>query len=375
MNILFRYLVQEIAAATMLLLLALLALFGLFDLIRELGDLGKGSYGLMRVLTYVALSLPGHVMVIFPVAALLGTLFAVSRLSTQSELNVMRTSGLSLTKLAGLAAVIGLIFSIIVFVFGEVITPVADEAARKIRIAAVNTNVVGQQFRSGFWVKDDRSFVNILNVTTESELLDMRIFDFDREFRLQSITSARHAKFDRDRQWILSHVQKTTFEQGRARIEKLPEAVWNSAMTPDLISALRIQPQQMSLLNLYAYVGHQRDNKQNSTRYELAFWNKLLQPVSVVVMMLLGLPFAIRSTRLGGVGARLMIGIMIGIGGYFLNQLVAHLTVLNEWPPLLGAVAPLLVLFGVAAALLAQKEYAARWHRLVQRSGPLLTNP
>lgn len=74
MSILFRYLAREIFMATLLLLVALLALFALFDLIRELGELGKGSYSLSRVLTYVTLSQPSHIAVIFPIAALMGTL-------------------------------------------------------------------------------------------------------------------------------------------------------------------------------------------------------------------------------------------------------------------------------------------------------------
>lgn len=365
MSIVFRYLAREIGAATLLLLLALLALFSLFDLIRELGDLGKGSYTLPRVLMYVGLSLPGHVVSIFPVAALLGTLFAVSRLSTQSELNVLRSSGLSLTRLAGIATVIGVVFSVFVFVFGELVTPAADDAARKLRVAAANTNVVGQHFRSGFWAKDERAFVNILNVTTDSELLDVRIFEFDPAFKLQTITFARSAKFQGDGVWALKWVERTTFASEVVKIEKFADSTWKSALTPGLLSALRVQPHQMSLVNLYAYVSHQRENKLSTARYELAFWNKLLQPVSVVVMMLLGIPFAIQSSRAGGVGGKLMLGIMIGIAGYFVNQLVAHLTVLNEWPPLAASLFPLCLFFLVAAGLILGKEYAARMRRLV----------
>ena len=58
--------------------MALLALFALFDFINEIDSLGKGNYPLATVLLYVALKQPSHVVVIFPVAALMGTLFAVT---------------------------------------------------------------------------------------------------------------------------------------------------------------------------------------------------------------------------------------------------------------------------------------------------------
>jgi lipopolysaccharide export system permease protein len=363
MSILFRYLAKEIALATGFLLLALLALFALFDLIRELGSLGRSGYSLLTAFAYVTLSQPSHVVVIFPVAALLGTLYAVSRLSTQSELTVMRASGLSLVRLAGLSALIGGIFSAIIFIFGEFVAPASEEAAKRLRLTATS-NVVAQQFRSGFWVKDERAFVNIQNVTPETELLGLRIFDFDAQFRLQSIKLAARGRYVERNRWELAEVEVTTFEggqtDGRVRIARLPTMEWRSAMTPDLLSVLRVKPDEMSLTNLNAFIDHLRENGQNSTRYEMAFWNKLLQPVGVIVMMLLAIPFAIQSNRAGGVGAKLVLGIMIGIGAYFLNQLIGHLTVLNDWSPALSASIPLLAFFAVAAGMLLFKEYPRR---------------
>lgn len=358
MTILFRYLAKEIFLATLFLLFALVALFALFDLIRELGDLGKGNYQLLAVLTYVSLLQPARIVVIFPVAALLGTMFAISRMSSQSELAVMRASGLSLSRLAGFAALIGVLFSLLTFLFGEFITPVSEAWAKRAKLSATSA-VVGQEFRSGFWVKDDRSFVNIQMVTPDTHLLNMRVYEFDQAYRLASISVAKEAEYDaQSGRWRMRDVEKTTFDAGKARIARLPTAFWNSAMTPDLLAVLRVSPDELSLLNLYAYIDHLRDNRQNSTRYELAFWGKVLQPVAVIIMMLLAIPFAIQSQRAIGVGGKLLVGIMIGLGFYFLNQLAAHLTVINNWPPLLSASLPLVAFFLLAAGLLMLKEYA-----------------
>jgi lipopolysaccharide export system permease protein len=360
MSTFFRYLAREIFVSTLALLLGLLALFALFDLIHEMGDLGKNGYQLGTALAYVLLSQPGHVVLIFPVAALMGSLLAISRMSTQSELTVMRASGLSLTRLAGFAALIGFGFSIIVFSFGEFVAPAAEDAAKRLRLAGTSS-VVAQQFRSGFWAKDDLSFVNIQMVTPETDLINLRIYEFDRGYRLTSISVASKGSFDKENnRWRLSGVEKTTFDGERARIEKLPLAFWNSALTPDLLAVLKVTPDEMSLLNLSAYIDHLRENKQNSTRYELALWSKILQPVAVIIMMLLAIPFGIQSQRAGGIGAKLLLGIMIGLGFYFLNQLASHLTVLNDWPPLISASLPLLVFLGLAAALIGWKEYASR---------------
>jgi lipopolysaccharide export system permease protein len=355
-TILFRYLAKEIFWSTLLLLMALLALFALFDVIKEFDNLGKGTQGLFTVFLYVALKQPSHVTVIFPVAALMGTLFAVTRLSMQSELTVMRASGLSLTKLAGFAALIGLAFSALTFLFGEFVAPAAEDVAKRMRLAAT-TNVVAQQFRSGFWVKDGRSFVNIQTVTLDTQLLNVRIYEFDSTYRLASISLAKTAGFDEGgKRWKLSDVEKTTFDSARARMDRLPVAYWNSAMTPDLLAVLRVTPDDMSLVNLSSYIEHLRDNKQNSTRYQLAFWTKVFQPLTVVIMMLAAIPFAIQSQRATGVGGKMLFGITVGLGFYFVNQLAANLAVLNGWPALLTVTVPSLAFFAMALALLAWKE-------------------
>ena len=364
MTTFFRYLAKEIFIATALLLIALLALFALFDLIRELGDLGKGGYNLTTLLIYVTLAQPMHVVVIFPIAALLGTLLAVSRLSAQSELTVMRASGLSLKKLAIFASIIGLVFSTLTFVFGEFVAPAAEEAAKRLRLSATSA-VVAREFRSGFWVKDDLSFVNIQTVTPDTELLNMRIYEFDRAYQLTSISIVKSAKYESNNHWTLKDVEKTSFDGARVRIDNLPVANWNSAMTPDLLSVLRVKPDEMSISNLSAYIDHLRDNKQSSIRYELAYWTKVLQPVAVVIMMLLAIPFAIQSNRSGGVGARLMLGIMVGLASYIFNQMASLLTTLNDWPPLLSAATPLAVFFILAISLITWKEYGVRLQRLV----------
>lgn len=363
MSILFRYFAKEIFQATLLLLMGLLALFALFDLIKELGDLGKSNYGLGVVLAYVTLSQPAHVAIIFPVAALMGTIFAIARLSSQSELTVMRASGLSLAKLAGFATVVGLIFSVVMFLFGEFVAPAAEEAAKRVRMTATS-NVVAQQFRSGFWIKDDLSFVNIQSVTIDTELVGLRIYDFDSGFKLKSLRVAKRAAFDEQKSsWVMQDVEKTVFTGSAARIEKLPRDAWATTLKPKLLAGLRVKPDDMSLLTLSAYIERLRTNKENSTRYEIAFWGKIFQPATVIIMMLLAIPFAIQSHRSGGLGAKLLMGIMLGLVFVFLNQLAANLTLLNDWPPLISSLIPLATFFCLAFVLLMSREYACRLPR------------
>jgi lipopolysaccharide export system permease protein len=352
---LLRYITREILLNTLLVLLALVALFGFFDMVRELDDLGRGTYKLNAMLAYVALTLPSHAYVLLPAAGLIGTLFALARMSESSEITVMRAAGLSLKQLAMFVGAAALVVALVTLLLGEVVSPYAEEAAKGLRLKATSS-IVAREFRSGFWVKDDRSFVNIQDVTADTQLLNVKIYDFDPTFRLTSISRADKGTYSGPNRWQLTNVELTRFEGGRAVLQRLPTAVWNSVLTPDILSVLKIVPEQMSAINLRSYIEHLRENRQKSTRYEIAFWAKLFGPVGVVVMMVLAIPFALTSARAGGVGAKIVLGILIGLSFHFAGRLFSHVGLLNDWPPLFSASAPAFIAAAVAMWMLYRAE-------------------
>jgi len=353
--VLFRYFAREILLTSLLVLAALLSLFFFFDLIRELDDLGRGNYRLTAMLGYVALSLPSHAYVLLPAAALIGTLFALARMSEQSELTVMRSAGLSLTQLALHVAGAGLVVAVLTFAAGEFVAPYSEEAAKGLRLKATKS-IVAREFRSGFWVKDDLSFVNIQDVTADTTLLNLRIYEFDKAHRLASISRAESGTYEGPNRWTLANVEVTRFEGDNEVLKRLPAMTWSSVLTPDILSVLKIVPERMSVVNLRAYIDHLRDNKQNTIRYEIAFWTKLLYPLAAVVMMILAIPFALTSARTGGVGGRIVLGILLGLGFHFAGRLFSHIGLLNEWPAFLSAGLPTLIFMAVAAGGLVRAE-------------------
>ena len=352
---LLRYITREILLNTLLVLLALVALFGFFDMVRELDDLGRGTYKLNAMLAFVALTLPSHAYVLLPAAGLIGTLFALARMSESSEITVMRAAGLSLKQLAMFVGAAALVVALVTLLLGEVVSPYTEEAAKGLRLKATSS-IVAREFRSGFWVKDDRSFVNIQDVTADTQLLNVKIYDFDPAFRLTSISRAEKGTYSGPNRWQLTNVELTRFEGGRAVLQRLPTAVWNSVLTPDILSVLKIVPEQMSAINLRSYIEHLRENRQKSTRYEIAFWAKLFGPVGVVVMMVLAIPFALTSARAGGVGAKIVLGILIGLSFHFAGRLFSHVGLLNDWPPLFSASAPAFIAAAVAMWMLSRAE-------------------
>lgn len=339
MKLLTRYLAREIYASILLVFVALLMLFALLDLLRELNSMGRGDYSIGYVLLFVVLTMPGHIYELFPVAVLIGTIFALVQMAGNSELTVYRCSGVSVKQMVLALFKIGLPLVVLCLAFGEVIAPPSERLAQQIRLKAQNLKVSMKEFRSGVWVKDENDFVNVKAVLPDTSLVEVSIYEFNEQHRLGSITTAEHAVYLDGGRWQMEGVKQTTFAERTASISSQPFMEWTSTLNPDILSVLLIVPEQMSAWNLYQYTGHLRDNRQKTVRYEIAMWNKLVYPFAVLVMMLLALPFSAYQRRQGGISGKIFLGIVLGLSFHFVGRLFSNLGALNDWPALPSAMA------------------------------------
>ena len=345
-----RYLAKQIYAAVGFVLFGFLGLFAFFDLIRELADLGKVEYNLRQVFTFVVLSMPSHAYELFPVVVLIGTLYVLAHLASNSEYTVMRASGLSPRRAGLILAKVGLTFVVLTFVIGEWVAPWSEETAQKVKIRAMSS-MIGQDLQSGLWFKDEGSFINVREARQTNQLSGIRIYDFDNEYRLRQITLAQRADYAGKGVWRLQETMQTRFTPDGPRTQRFAESEWHSRVNPDMLDALIVKPERMSAWALHKYTEHLQGNRQRTERYEIALWKKIFYPAAALVMMALALPFAYMQARAGMVGVKVFLGIMLGIFFHMMNSLFSHIGLLHNWPPLSAAIVPSLA-FLTAAILM-----------------------
>ncbi|MCZ7598933.1 MAG: LptF/LptG family permease [Gammaproteobacteria bacterium] len=122
-------------------------------------------------------------------------------------------------------------------------------------------------------------------------------------------------------------------------------------MSPQIMSVFLIKPEQMSVWQLRRYIQHLRRNDQETSRFELAFWTKVVLPLSIGVMIALAIPFVFGSLRSGTTGRNLFIGIMLGLGFYAANKSLGYVVLAYGVAPFVGAVLPLVIFLAVSAIL------------------------
>jgi len=347
--ILDRHIGRTIFYATLLVQGVLLALFVFVSLVDALGDYGRGSFGLYELIKYVVLSQPRKLYELFPTAVLVGTLLGLSSLAVNSELIVIRAAGVSTARIVGSAIKVGLVFVVAAMLLGEFVVPASENKAQLGRARALALSL--QQKDSGLWLRDGASFVNVAEILPDLTLLRVNIYQFDANARLQRQVFAQQARYV-DESWRLEGVRQSRMEREGVRFRHLDHEDWKSSLTPEVVSVFAIKPEGLSIMRLRRYVEHLERNNQDSSRYRLAFWQKLFMPLAMAGMVLLATPFVFRHSRIGGIGRRMFLGIMLGLVFIVLNRSLGYFGLIYGLPPLIGALLPILLVFALAFYLL-----------------------
>ncbi|MBV7535923.1 LPS export ABC transporter permease LptG [Duganella sp. sic0402] len=383
MKILQRYFAVSILQAVAFVLVAFLALQAFMDLTGELPKISKNGVGAQYAFFYVLVQLPGHVYEVMPIAALIGTIYTMAQFAATSEFTIMRASSMSTGMVAWMLAKVGVVLVIITFLVGELVVPRTAPLAEKFKLTSRGTTI-STEFRSGLWTKDivksegmtgtvtGSRFFNVKEVRPDGTLKDVKLYEFDTSFRLRSITQAKTGTFQGNNKWQLQEVTENIFTNPEllkpgieanlannyalesSMIETRRSATKDllSEITPRILSVSRSDPERMSAVELAVYTRHLIENKQETERFKIAFWKKLLDPLAIFVLMALALPFGYLHTRSGGVSLKIFLGIMLGVSFLLVNTLFAHLGLLSTWPAFLTAIAPSLLFMLLALGAL-----------------------
>lgn len=354
LKILDIYIGKTILTTTTLTLAVLLTLSAMFKFIDQMRLIGRGYYDTVHAALFTLFSVPGDLMVFFPMAVLIGGLIGLGMLASNSELVVMQAAGLSRLNIIQAAIKTAVIMVLGMMAIGEWGSPVSDRAARELRTKAISDgNLFAAQ--QGIWAKDGDNFVNIQTVDDYGNLTDLVIYTFDEDLNLVTLLSAEYASF-RANKWLLTEVNQLEFTDTRVLKQQWPQREWASSLTPDKLDVVAIKPEMLSVKGLSEYIGYLQSNDQDASRYQLAFWRKVLQPLTIIAMLLVALAFIFGPLRSVTMAARILLGILTGFAFYMCNEVFGPMALVYRLPPLAGAALPSMLFMLLAIYLLRKKR-------------------
>ncbi len=346
-----RYIAGAVLRSSLAVLGVMAALAMFFTFIGELDNL-SGNYDAARAALFVLLSLPNYLYEFFPALVLVGTLVGLGGLAANSELTVLRAAGLSRLRLFGAVLLGGSLLVGLAVVVGEYVGPAGYQQAKSMRAAAEGRELAHHD-RAGLWVRDGRRFVRVGWVMADRRLRDISVFVFDESRELETIVHAREARLT-DAGWRLTEVSRHAVGEDSVASRRVAEETWERLIRPELFEILVVDPVDMPARTLLDYIGYLEANGLDSERYRLAFWIKVLTPVSTLVMLVLALPFVFGSQRKAGAGQRIFAGIVLGLAFWLAGRVLNHLGPVYHVPPFLSAALPL-VLFLVIGLLVLRR--------------------
>lgn len=341
-KILDNYIAKQVISTILIVALALLGLDLFFTLVHELKVVGRGQYTLSRALIYLLLSAPTRIYMMFPWAALLGSLIGLGALANHSELVVMRTASISVQRIAGAVIRAAFLLTMVMVIMGEMIAPVTETAAQNLKTSSISN---GQTLDTmyGLWVRQGNDFIHVQTVRRNGELVGVTRYQFGNDQKLTEILTAKSA-VQEGKNWRLNQIKGTRFEKDKTRVFENEVQVIPNLLEPELLETATIKhPERLSLPALLRTIQNRSKNELNSQNYELAFWSKVFQPLVIILMVFLGVPFVFGPLRSVSMGFRMVVGVLVAYGFFTINSLFAPLAMVYQVPAFIAVLIPIAV--------------------------------
>ncbi len=339
MKILDRYIAKTVVSAIALVTLVLAGLQVFILFVNQLEDIGKADSGIVQTTFYVFLQLPYQVYLFFPMASLLGCLIGLGIMANNRELIVMRAAGMSIGQITFALLKLSLIIILIVTVLGETLVPRLAHFANDQKAQALSG---GQTLRTarGIWLRNHNDFISISSILPNT-LHYVFQYHFDENHHLRLARKISKIIY-LNGQWTAYEVAQTEINNKSTTVKLIAEMPWDLPLKPNILNVSNREPDEMTLYELRQYLRVQKQNHQSALNYQLAYWQRLIQPLTTIVMMILAIPFIFGPLRSSTMGSKLLAGATVGFSFHILNRFFGPLSQVFQWPVLVAALGPTL---------------------------------
>lgn len=373
-NRLERYIGGSVLISTLFIILIILSLALLFALIDQVNGL-KNNYGMLQAIYYVTLTAPKRLYDSLPMAALIGCLIGLGSLANRSELTIMRAAGMSTGRIV--YAALKPIFVIMVFsvLIGEFVIPYTESKAQANKELALSSNINQEALQTtllkGTWHRQGNVYIRINSIQPNGLLIGVN-YTYIKDQKIIYTGYAKNARF-KEGKWYLEDSSTTCFNDDKKTsvINKQSEP-WLAPsqdcmldtleapkpinITPELLSTINTDPSNLTMAGLWKYMHYLQDQGLNNTNYWLKFWEKLLQPIKTLALVILAISFIFGPLRSVTMGQRIFIGVAIGFIFKIINDLLGPASLVFHFPPLLAAMLPSLICIAIGLYLLKKQR-------------------
>ncbi len=340
----------------------------MFELVRRMAE---DNLPFLVALQVLGLRLPRFLVISFPMAMLMASLLAYSRLSANSELTALRSVGITTKRMIAPAIALALILTGLTFVFNDVIAPRANRNAEVTLQRALGKAISTEKGKDIIYPR----FGRIVNPSSEQQsrkglvqlfyarefrsgaMKDVTVLDFSRPGFTQMLTSDQAVWNDQEVKWefidgqilTLTPNGTTTTAVFDRYLYPLNSAPIRKAKLPKDANYMTLV-EAMAAEKLYIEAGDRKEARKMKVRIQ----EKFTLPMACLVFGLIGSSLGAkpnsRTSRSQGFG----ISVVLIFVYYLLSFSFSSLGVKGTLIPVVAAWAPVCILLAGGGLLLRQ---------------------
>ena len=332
----------------------------MFDLVRKIVETGLPFTIALQVLLF---KLPSFLVISFPMATLMATLLAYSRLSANSELKALRSLGIKTKRIIAPAICLSLFMTLSTFMFNDVIVPKSNRYAELTLNRALGKSIATEK---GDHIIYSRFGKIIGNKTSESKrgmtqlfyakkfrdraMKEVTVLDFSKLGYTQMLTAKKAIWNKLEAKWefidgkiiTLSSNGTTTTAQFDSYLYPLSSAPTKIAELPDDANDMTVSEARRAE-KLYSEAG----NIKEARRMKVRIQEKFTLPMACIVFGLVGSSLGAKPNSRTSNSQGFGISVVLILFYYVLSFTFSSMGVKGALLPFVAAWSPVVIsLFG-----------------------------
>lgn len=318
---------------------AFVAIFLVIDFLEKIGKFSRAGATPVQMGTFFACRLPEVLIQVIPLAVLMGTILSIGSLSRQSEITAMRGGGMSLLRIGRPLLMVGALISVISFAMEEFLVPPTIGKAQYLEEVVIGKKNPNTFFRQdNIWYRDRQAILLArLFEPAARSLRGVTLWRLGDDLQPQTRLDADRAVFT-DSGWELQKVSERQVAGGTAAPPRnLASLAVPLSLKLDDLKVVGKRAENMGYFALRRYCEKLEQGGYETTGYRARLQAKLSLPCTSLVMVFLGIPFALRSSRSSGIAVGVGLSLGIGFAYYILTAVLISFGQAGTLPPLLAA--------------------------------------
>ncbi len=311
MKIINEYLYKEIIKLFFIVLALVVVIYLAVDFFEKIDNFIENRIGLFEVLTFFILKTPFIIVNVCPIASLLSVIITFSLMNKNNEITALRAGGAGTFYLAAPILLIGIFFSIFLFLFSETVMPYSIKIANDIWYGKIKGRAIETTKDKDIWIKGDSNLINIKYYDPdEQKAFGISVIFFDKKFNMTKRINAEQGIFIND-EWLFSNIMEQHLNGLKNKVYFFDKKNYRLSILPsDLLTVIR-KPEEMSIKELLSYIKKIEKEGYDADGYKVEFWAKIAFPFTCIIMSLLGCGIPLKRKKKDTIFAYVAYGIGI----------------------------------------------------------------